>query len=242
MRGRVRTGWRGPRRGRRGRGVGGARRGGEIIDGVRERMRDIADSVRKSAVKIEYLGARSHEIGRIVAVIEEIARQTNLLALNAAIEGARSGEHGRGFSVVATEVRRLTEKITGGDDGDRGRDPECAGHHGGRGAADAARHDCGRLWAGGGGTAGESIRSIIGETDAVGSLVRQIAESAAQHAAATEEVTVSMGNISRLAGESAEGSKVSSGSCEKHCDLAQDLQKLVDRFEVGQRGRCVRCG
>jgi len=86
-----------------------AREGGKIVEDVLERMRGIAQSVRESAAKIENLGTRSDEIGRIVGVIDEIAEQTNLLALNAAIEAARAGEQGRGFAVVAGEVRRLAE-------------------------------------------------------------------------------------------------------------------------------------
>ena len=69
-----------------------AREGGRIVEDVLERMHGIAQSVGESAAKIEQLGARSDEIGRIVGVIGEIAEQTNLLALNAAIEAARAGE------------------------------------------------------------------------------------------------------------------------------------------------------
>jgi methyl-accepting chemotaxis protein len=212
-----------------------AREGGKIVEDVLERMRGIAQSVRESAAKIEQLGARSEEIGRIVGVIDEIAEQTNLLALNAAIEAARAGEQGRGFAVVAGEVRRLAERTATATQ-------EIAAviqnvqtitvdavqqMRSGTAAVEQGVEATGK--------AGESIERIIREADTVGTMVAQIASSATQQAAATEQINASMSQISELAIESADGSQLSARACEQLFDLALGLRNMVARFDVGQR-------
>ena len=89
-----------------------ASRSSETVEKVADSVRNMAQEARQNAQSVMELGERSHQVGQIITLIQEIAGQTNLLALNAAIESARAGEHGRGFAVVAGEVRRLAERTT----------------------------------------------------------------------------------------------------------------------------------
>ena len=214
-----------------------ARQGGAIVEDTLGRMREIADSVRETAHKVQELGNRSDQIGKIVGVIDDIADQTNLLALNAAIEAARAGEQGRGFAVVADEVRKLAERTTKAT-------KEIADMIGKvqvetRAAVEKMQSGTQQVEKGVEVTAraGESLKEIIGQADHVGQMVTHIATAATQQSSATEQVNNNMEQINRLVAESAEGAQQSAQACEQLSSLALELQNVVSGFRLSQHGR-----
>jgi methyl-accepting chemotaxis protein len=217
-----------------------ARRGGAIVEETVTRMRVIADSVSATAKKVEELGKSSDQIGRIIGVIDDIADQTNLLALNAAIEAARAGEQGRGFAVVADEVRKLAERTTTATKEIAQMIQNIQDETGI--AVSAMEQGTRQVEEGVSSTAkaGESLKEIIQMSEQVGEMITHIATAATQQSSATEQVNNNMDQIARLVKESAVGAQQSAKACQDLSSLALDLQKMVGEFKLesgGQRPR-----
>jgi methyl-accepting chemotaxis protein len=209
-----------------------ARLGGGVVEQTLVKMQVIADSVRSSAEKVEELGKRSDQIGRIVSVINDIADQTNLLALNAAIEAARAGEQGRGFAVVADEVRKLAERTTTSTKEIATMIEAVQSET--RLAVQAMEEGTQQVAEGVATTqkAGEALKQIIHVSQEVGDMVTHIATAATQQSSATEDINNSMNQIARLLIESADGAQQSEKACQELSALAFDLRKLVGNFRL----------
>jgi len=213
-----------------------ARTGGKIVEDTISKMRAIAESVGQSSQKVEGLGRSSNQIGEIVGVIDEIADQTNLLALNAAIEAARAGEQGRGFAVVADEVRKLAERTSKAT-------KEISGMIRGiqsetKTAVEAMQGGTRQVQEGVETTtqAGMSLSDIIRTAEKVGEMVSYIAAASAQQSNATEEVNANIERISKITREAASGSQQSARACGDLSNMALDLQKMVSQFKLSHNG------
>ena len=214
-----------------------ATEGGTIVGSTLHTMNVINDAVGNTSRQIGELGKRSNEIGRIAGVIDEIADQTNLLALNAAIEAARAGEQGRGFAVVADEVRKLAERTTTATKEIAGMIEAIQAET--RSAVEAM--DAGTRQVREGVTAtqkaGDALQQIIGKSQEVGDMITTIATAATEQSSTTEEVKNRMEEISRLVESSTIGTQQAAKACEDLSSLTHGLHNLVERFETGGTAR-----
>jgi methyl-accepting chemotaxis protein len=196
-------------------------------------MKRIADVVQRSSQTVRELGRSSEQIGEIVGVIDDIADQTNLLALNAAIEAARAGEQGRGFAVVADEVRKLAERTTKATkeiaEMIKKIQLETAGAVSGmdQGTEEVER---GKQLAD---RAGTSLHQIVGVSQKLTDMVTEIAAASEEQSSASGEIAKNVEAISKVTGETAEGTQQIARSAGDLSALTERLQGLMMRFRLG---------
>ena len=206
--------------------------GGQVVEQTIEGINAISAAVSAGAESVASLGRRGEQIGQIIEVINDIADQTNLLALNAAIEAARAGEHGRGFAVVADEVRKLADRTTKATD-------EIAESI--QAIQDETGQAVGRMNTGtkqvaegvrSANEAGDNLRAIVTSANHVAGMIQTIASAAEEQSAASEQVSRSVESVSSLARQSNEGARQSAAAAMQLSEKAESLQALIERFKI----------
>jgi methyl-accepting chemotaxis protein len=209
-----------------------ASNGAGVVERTVAVMGQIAEKVQESARTVESLGERSDQIGAIIGTIEDIADQTNLLALNAAIEAARAGEQGRGFAVVADEVRALAERTTRAtkEIGEMIK----AIQRETRGAVAAMEQGVHQVEAGTieAAKSGDALRDILEQVNDVATQVNQIATAAEEQTATTGEISNNMQQITQVVQDTASGAHQSATAASQLYGNAEELQRLVRQFKL----------
>ncbi|MCC5823388.1 MAG: methyl-accepting chemotaxis protein [Phycisphaerales bacterium] len=206
--------------------------GGDVVRKTVAEMSLINDEVASAASQVNELSLKAASIGEVLEVINAIADQTNLLALNAAIEAARAGEHGRGFAVVADEVRKLAERT-------QQATLEVAGsitviQDGTRSTVEGIERCTQRVSTGAdlAGQAGDSLEEIVASAGSVEQLIQSISAATQQQAAASEEVTSSMETISNGTRETSEAARQAAEAAASLSAESERLRALVSEFKV----------
>jgi methyl-accepting chemotaxis protein len=211
---------------------GQAKQGQQVVQATVQAIRSLAGEVRSGAEAIERVRHESDAIGKILDVIRGIAEQTNLLALNAAIEAARAGEQGRGFAVVADEVRTLASRTQASTTEIQSMIERLhQGTYEAVGVMESSRQHAEdsesqvQL-------AGEALDAITTAVSHISNMNTQIANAAEEQGRVAEEINRSVINISEVAEQAVVGAGQSTAANQRIAGLAGQLKELVGRFHL----------
>ena len=208
-----------------------AQSGGDEVRETVHETREVAGRTERLATSLNDLAEKAENIGRVMSVINDIADQTNLLALNAAIEAARAGEAGRGFAVVADEVRKLAEKTMTAT-----REVEAAIHEIQASSGEAVR-EMGDTKTQVENTAtkaehaGKVLEGIVTSSVTMADMVRNIATASEQQSSTSEEINNNVTRISHLSQDVSHRIQEANTAIEEVAGMAQKLSELVEQFK-----------
>ncbi|WP_285906967.1 methyl-accepting chemotaxis protein [Pseudodesulfovibrio pelocollis] len=209
-----------------------ARSGEEVVGRSVAMIRDVHEQSVGLRDQMNELGGHARGIGAIMGVITDIADQTNLLALNAAIEAARAGEAGRGFAVVADEVRKLAEKTMNATHEvgqyitsiQKSADTSIKGTDKANQALEACRELVER--------SGTSLTAIVEKVEESVAQVQNIATAAEEQAATSEQINRATETVNAIAGETAEAMRESAEALDALNNLSENLGRAIDRMQA----------
>ena len=209
-----------------------AEQGAHTVNDSIVRIEQVATAIESTAEVIRQLGDDSRNIGMVLEVIRGIAEQTNLLALNAAIEAARAGEQGRGFAVVADEVRTLAKRTQDSTAQINTIISELQQRAEQAGSTMAQSQALMQATVGTAREAGASITEISGSVESISHMNIQIATATEEQGAVSEELNRNVVNISHASEEVVAGATQMANACQDLNLLATQLQEMVRRFRV----------